>query len=606
MSNTVALPAADFVICGGGTAGLVLAARLSEAPSVSVAVIEAGGDHSHDINVLAPGLLTSLYGNPEYDWGYESVPQAYMNGTVIDYPRGKQLGGSSAINYLAWTHASPRNIDNWGYLGNENWSWAELEPYYRKSENFSMPNATVVSDLDLHWLKDSAHGKQGPVRNAYPHEWTLLDQAWPLTYDRLGLGMIMDERDGLALGGYDIQTNINLDNNTRSYAATAYLNPVRYRKNLKVYTNALVRKVNFDHGIGVQPVARSVDLEMNGTAHSIAANREIILSAGAIGSPQILELSGVGNKTLLSSLGIETVVENPGVGENFQDHWLMNVGFEVVSGIFTTDDLANETIYNASYTEYVANKTGPLSWVSLGGGFLSAQQILPNIELGHFLENISASVSSIQSNALQPDPQSALILRDIYEGHELAQHMNIVGGVNPLSENAAAPAQHGFTMQVCAEHLFSRGSTHVRSKNASVYPVIDPNIFSHPADLEILSKIALQAQNVIARSPPLSDHLQGNGTVLGPLYTNLTEANAGSIVRKEAESVSHPSGTCSMLPPNAGGVVDPRFRVYGTRGLRVVDASTFPLIPRGNLQSCVYAVAERAADFVKEEHGLPW
>ncbi|KAF2769255.1 alcohol oxidase [Teratosphaeria nubilosa] len=438
MSSTVALPAADFVICGGGTAGLVLAARLSEIPSVSAAVIEAGGDHSHDINVLAPGLLTSLYGNPEYDWGYESVPQAYMNGTVVDYPEGKQLGGSSAINYLAWTHASPRNIDNWGYLGNENWSWAELEPYYRKSEHFS-----------------SQTRRQGPVHNAYPHEWTPLDQAWPLTYDRLGLGMITDERDGLALGGYDVQRNINLHNNTKSYAATAYLNPVLYRKNLKIYTNALV----------------------------------IILSAGAIGS-----------------------------GENFQDHWLMNVGFEVVSRTFPTDDLANETIYNASYTEYVANRTGPLSWVSLGGGFL---------------ENISTSVRSTQSNASQPDLQSVLTLRD------------------PLRE-----------------HLFSRGNTHIQSSNASVYPLIHPNIFSHPTDLEILSIIILTGTNA--------------GRIV--MKACLTQAGAG------------PAQCCRETP--AASLM--RGSEYGTKRLRAIDASTFPLIPRGNLQGCAYVVAEQAADFVKE------
>lgn len=347
MPGAVALPSADFVICGGGeyslsrlyppppttstlltcgsgTAGLVLAARLSEIPTVNVAVIEAGGDHSHDINVLAPGLLTSLPGNPEYDWIYSSTPQQYMNGTVVSYPRGKQLGGSSAINYMAWTHASPRNIDNWGFLGNEGWSWAELEPYYTKSENFSVPNATVISDLDLHWLNDSVHGKTGPIHNAYPHEWTPLDEAYPRTYDNLGIGMKADERDGLALGGYDIQTNLNLDNNTRSYAATSYLNPIKYRRNLKVYINALVTKVNFETGDG-DPTTCSVNFMMNGTDYTINANDEVIVSGGAIGSPQILEISGIGDPELLASNQIDVVHENAYVGENFQDHLLLNL-----------------------------------------------------------------------------------------------------------------------------------------------------------------------------------------------------------------------------------------------------------------------------------------
>ena len=271
MSTAISLPAADYVICGGGTAGLVLAARLSEIPTVDVAVIEAGGDHSHDINILSPGLLTSLYGNPEYDWIYNSTPQVHMDGALISYPRGKQLGGSSAINYLAWTHASPRNIDNWGLLGNAGWAWDELEPYYRKSGNFSIPNATVVSALDLHWLNYSDHGQSGPIRNAYPHEWTPIDEAWPRTYDNLGIGMISDESDGLALGGYNIQTNLDLEGNTRSYAATAYLNPIRHRPNLKVYIHSLVTKINFDKS-GDEPAACGVTFEKDGKHFTIDAN----------------------------------------------------------------------------------------------------------------------------------------------------------------------------------------------------------------------------------------------------------------------------------------------------------------------------------------------
>lgn len=565
-----------------------------------MAVLEAGGDHSDDINVLAPGLLTSLYGDPTYDWIYSSVPQEHMNGTVISYPRGKQLGGSSAINYMAWTHASPRNIDNWGFLGNEGWSWAELEPYYTKSENFSVPNATVISDLDLHWLNYSAHGSSGPIRNAYPHEWTPLDEAWPLTFNNLGVGVITDERNGLALGGYNIQTNLNLDNNTRSYAATSYLNPVRYRKNLMVYTYALVTKVNFEDRNGTS-TASSVTFMINGTEYTVNANQEVILSGGAFGSPQMLENSGIGDAELLGRYNIDVIHDNSNVGENLQDHILLNLGFPVVPGVFTTDNLTDESVYNASFAEYVVNRTGPLSEVALGGGYLSAQQMTPNEQqLAEFLNNISIS---IQSNN---DSQSKLILEDLFDGQEISQLMNIVGSVNPLNENAAAPAgSHGFTIQVCLEHLLSRGSVHISSSNASVYPTIDPNWFSNPADSQMLSLMALYTQNVIARTPPLSDYLVGQGTILQSLYSNLTEANVDTIVRQEAQSVSHPCGTCAMLPQGNGGVVDERFSVYGVRNLRVVDASVFPLIPRGNLQTCVYAVAERAADFIKQDHGLP-
>lgn len=162
------------------------------------------------------------------------------------------------------------------------------------------------------------------IHNAYPHEWTPLDEAWPRTYDNLGIGMISDERDGLALGGYNIQTNLNLDNNTRSYSGTSYLNPIRYRPNLKVYTHALVTKVNFEE-IGGSQSACSVSFTMDQTDYSIAANQEVIVSGGSIGSPQILELSGIGDPALLKSHGISTVHGNSYVGENFQDHLLLNI-----------------------------------------------------------------------------------------------------------------------------------------------------------------------------------------------------------------------------------------------------------------------------------------
>lgn len=268
--------------------------------------------------------------------------------------------------------------------------------------------------------------------------------------------------------------------------------------------------------------------------------------------------------------------------------------------------MGNETIFDAALAQYKANHTGPLSEVSLGGGYLSAQQILPEQERLHaFLKNLSVSVDGNKTDQTVYDDQSKLILRDLYEGQEITQHMNIVGSVNPLNESALAPpGSHGFTMQVCAEHMFSRGSVHIQSANASVYPTINPNFFANPADAQMLSQIALHAQNVVAQTPPLSDYLVGGGTVLQSLYTNLTEANVDSIVRTESQSVAHPCGTCAMLPQEKGGVVDERFKVYGVQKLRVVDASIFPLIPRGNLQSCVYAVAERAADFIKQDHNL--
>ncbi|KAK6434324.1 hypothetical protein LTR95_009489 [Oleoguttula sp. CCFEE 5521] len=627
MSTAVAVGSYDYttksgfkVIVGGGTAGLVLASRLTEIPSISVAVLEAGQDRSTDLRVLAPGLLTSLYGNPDYDWIYTTVPQTHLNNRVIGHPRGKQLGGSSAINYLAWTHASRRNVDDWGRLGNEGWSWDVLEPYFAKVENFTAPAEAVVQDLDLEVLDLDLHGTHGPVANGFPREgqYTVLDEAWPRSYEGLGIGVKEDPTDGVALGGYTILTNADEGSNTRSYAANTYLKAATARKNLKIFTDALVAKIEFDTH-GRVPVATGVHFSINGTAHSIQANHEVILSAGSFGSPQILELSGIGSKQVLSTASVPPVHENPNVGENLQDHPYMPLGFEVNPGIPTLDDLANETIFNAAFDEYLADATGPLATVALGGALLSLAQILPNAtEYASLTSNLSKLNSKISHPGLAA--QYRLTLSNLLNPSEAAiQHMNTASGMNPELANdttqlffAPTPGNY-FTILGVLEHPFSRGTVHITSSDPAVHPEIDPHYLEHPADVAILSKIALHVQNALAVTPPLSDHLVGNGTVLQPVYRHLTEDNVESEIRRLMQSEYHPVGTCAMLPRRAGGVVDERFRVHGVRGLRVVDASVIPMLPRGNLQTLVYALAERAADFIradlaKPDHGKkrPW
>ncbi|KAK0314557.1 hypothetical protein LTR01_001380 [Friedmanniomyces endolithicus] len=607
MSSAIALPSADFVICGGGTAGLVLANRLSEIPTINVAVIEAGVDRSHDLNVLAPSLLTALYGNPNYDWIFQTTPQPHVNDRVIGHPRGKQLGGSSAINYLAYTHASRVNLDNLEILGNANWTWDALQPYYMKSENLTIPSTEVASALNTSWLEPAIHGMNGPIHNGFPSEYSVLDKAWPRAYDTLGIGVQSDPRDGLALGGYTILTNLNLENNTRSYAATAYLNPIKARPNLKVYTDALVTKINFDNMTDT-PEACSVDFSINGTAHTISAAHEVVLSAGTFGSPHILELSGIGDESLLSSHGVQCVAENANVGENLQDHVYMPLGFRVNPGIFTLDELVNETIFNAAYDQYVANGTGPLAQVALGGALLSTQQILPvKRDANQFLADINSLVRKGKAYSEVEKAQYKIILKDMKNEQEIAQHMNTASGMNPTFANdttklftAPSPGNF-FTILGVLEHPFSRDNVHLQSANASIYPIIDPHYLEHPADIKILAKIALHIQDSLAKAQPLSNLLQGNGTVLQPEYNLLTEDNVEDEIRRVLQSEYHPTGTCAMLPRDQGGVVDSRLRVYGVKGLRVVDASIVPLQPRANIQTFVYALAERAADFIKED-----
>lgn len=566
-------------------------------------------DRSEDVNVLAPGLLTALYGDPTYDWIYTTTPQSSANDRVIGHPRGKQLGGSSAINYLAYTHASQQNIDDWGSLGNDGWSWDEIEPYFLKSENLTVPSASTTEGLDLSYLDPSIHGQDGAILSGFPREKALyspLNEAWPRTYDTLGLGVTSDPKDGLALGGYTILTNMDHQASTRSYAATTYLKAASNRTNLRVFTNSLVNKIEFNSHNDT-PVATGVRFSINGTNHAVSAKREVILSAGSFGSPQILELSGIGSEKVLSAAGVEPVVCNENVGENLQDHAYMPLGFEVNPGIFTLDDLADESLFNAAFDEYLANSTGPLASVALGGALLSIDQIVGN-STAFAAFNASIQALDFATNETGLQEQYRIIKQNLLNPKEAAaQHMNTASGMNPEFANdttklfAAPTTGNYFTILGVLEHPFSRGTVHINSSNATDYPIIDPNYLSHPADIKILSQIALHIQDTLARTPPLSDLLVGNGTVLQPAYSHLTPENVEDEIRRLMQSEYHPIGSCSMLPREHGGVVDSRLKVYGVQGLRVVDASVFPLLPRANMQTLVYAVAERAADWIKEE-----
>ncbi|GKT42709.1 dehydrogenase citC [Colletotrichum spaethianum] len=583
----------DYIIVGGGTAGLTVAARLTEDPRVTVLVLEAGADRSEDLNVLAPGLFPAMYGNPDYDWDYKTVPQAAANNKVVAHIRGKQLGGSSAMNFMFWTHPSRRDIDNWGKLGNKGWSWDALAPYFRKSEAYVAPSAQQTSDLLLDYVDPRVHGTSGPIGNEFPKLYSPFLRAWPRTIEKLGLGVKGDPRDGKALGGY--VNLLNIKNGTRSYAANAYLEPARQRANLRVLTDAHVSRIilkknkNNVQATGVTWTQGSEKIEAT-------ASKEVILAAGSIASPQLLEVSGIGSKILLEKHGIQVFVDNPNVGENLQDHIYVPLGFAVKSGLPTNEDYANETYFQEQLNLYLQTKTGRLSSAGASSALLSLKQIASTLELAS---------PSLKSNLPGLAEQYRLVLQDL-KSEAVTQELTIEGGISPQFSSDttklfnAGSSGNFLSILGVLEHPLSRGSIHIQSADASIYPEIDPRYLSNPLDLQLLKTIAIHLQT-IAQTKPLSDLLQGEGAVFQPGYHMLTAENVEDWVRSSMQSEYHPCGTCAMLPKSKGGVVDERFRAYGVNNLRVVDASVFPLIPRANIQSLVYAVAERAADFIKQD-----
>ncbi|KAI4154920.1 MAG: hypothetical protein L6R39_001317 [Caloplaca ligustica] len=333
----------DYLIAGGGTAGLTLAARLTEDPTITVGVIEAGVDRSDDPKVLTPGLATSMWEDPDYDWIFKTLPQT--NGRVVAHPRGKLLGGSSGINLNLWTHASQQDIDDWGLLGNDGWSWSDLLPYYKLSENYLSPTADEARDEHIDFVDPACHGEGGPVQNKFPPFYSEFYDSWSPTFANLNLSVPDDPKCGLGLGGAATLVTFN-ETNARSYAGNTYYALSSCRTNLKVLTNALVTKINFrsEKDDAGNLVATGLSFTSGGEAYTANASTEVLITAGTFQSPQLLELSGIGSPSILGQNNIPVLYANPAVGENLQDHLLVPLSFTAAPGEATQEAFRNLTL----------------------------------------------------------------------------------------------------------------------------------------------------------------------------------------------------------------------------------------------------------------------
>lgn len=538
------------------------------------------------------------------------IYQVHGHNRVISHPRGKLLGGSSGINICFWTHASQKDINNWGELGNDGWSWDSIFPYFAKSETYSPPPAAETKEYDINYIDPSLHGTHGPVKDSFPPYYGDLEKAWAPTYKNLGITLNGDPKNGLALGPYDNLLALDPKDATRSFAATAYYRPNAHRPNLKVLTNALVNKVIFAPQKGHEPlVATGLCFTSQGKKYVASAKREVIVSAGTFQSPHLLELSGIGNKRLLKSHGIPVLKDNPNVGENLQDHILIPLGLKAAPGEATAEALRNPLVAEAVLETFNVNHTGPLSTYG-PSAFLSYAQILSSFKETPHSQNRLAKTPLGGFKVPGLHKQHQLVLDKLLDPREAtAQELYLAGGISPQnSANSATlfavdPATNPdnyITFFGVLEHPFSRGTVHLTSPNPSTYPSINPNYLSHPYDILISSAITLHLQT-LAQTSPLADKLAAAGTAYQPGYRRLTQGTVADHIRSSFITEYHPIGTCSMMPEREGGVVDARLKVYGTRNLRVVDASVFPLMVRGNLQTLVYAVAERAAEWILED-----
>ena len=515
-----------------------------------------------------------------------------LDGRNLRHPQGKVLGGSSAINAEVFIAPSKADIDAWGSFGNHGWSWDDLLPYYRKFHTLTVPSEDTCNHLGINWVEDHVAGTDGPIQASFAGVvQDPISKAWVDTFTKLGRQVKRDPFSGEALGGYSSPITVDPSSKIRSYAANTYFAAASARQNLHVVTGALVVKILLEPGTDLV-VARGVEVDIAGEKQTVTARKEVILAAGVFQTPKLLELSGIGNNYLLQSHGIDTVIDNPNVGENLQDHLMTGISFEAKDGIFTGDGLMRQEPeqVQAAMQMYTTARAGPLCAGGIGSYAIMSAADLASQSARDEL----AALLSRDNHSTQAENGQTHFLRSILRNPKEATGALFMfpAQVNlhndPKSKTFVQNFLPGNFISIGAAllHPFSRGSVPLPSS----------------LHLQTISTIA-NTQPFVSLLKPTDSKAQRNHPSAYSACDTLD--NAKAYVKATAISNNHPSSTCAMLPRDKGGVVDDQLRVYGTRGLRVIDASVMPTIPRANTQATVYAVAERAADLIKGDHRHP-
>lgn len=522
----------DYIIIGAGSAGCVLAHRLSEDPNVKVLLLEAGPTDWHPF-IHMPAGLAKLVGQKGVNWDYNTVAEAQLNHRTLWWPRGKVLGGSSSINAMCYIRGVASDYDDWAAAGAEGWQWDNVLPYFRKSETNQRGG-------------DALHGGEGPLAVSDLRYTNPLSQVFIDAAHQHGLPVNGDfngpQQHGV--GFYQVTQR----DGARCSSAAAYLRPIKQRANLTIHTGALVSRITFD---GRR--ASGVTYSMRGKAYHQPASREIIVSGGAINSPQVLMLSGIGPADDLRKLGIDVVQDTPNVGANLQDHLDICTLFHSTQRV-TYDRVGDLEI---AYKYFLRGRSGPgTSNIAEAGGFARSP--------------------------LAPDA------RDDIQFHFVPAMLDDHGRRRLKGD--------GYTLHACFLRPHSRGRVSLASNRAADKARIEANYLSDAEgfDMKMMIECAKISREILAQKA--FDAYRG--APIFPNRTDLSDAELVEFVRAKAETVYHPVGTCRM-GSDAEAVVDPQLRVNGVEGLRVVDASVMPNLIGGNTNAPTIMIAERAADLMR-------
>ncbi|HZV17251.1 MAG TPA: GMC family oxidoreductase N-terminal domain-containing protein [Sphingobium sp.] len=527
----------DYVVIGAGSSGAALAARLSELESVTVAVLEAGGNDTHPFIHIPAGVAAAI-GTRSINWRFETVPQPGMAGRRIGVPRGKVIGGSGQINGMVYFRGHPTDFDTWADMGAKGWSYREVLPYFTRNEHNEDYPASVF------------HGKGGPVnvklvRNPNQLNYDYMDALASLQFPRC------DDFNGPNSEGYGFRQGLIRDGRRES-TARSMLHPAEKRRNLTVLTQAQAARINLEG-------KRATGVTLT-DGRVITARAEVVLCAGAVQSPQVLMASGIGPAAHLRGLGIEVLHDLPGVGGNYHDHVACPVHME--TDVATSYGISLKALPRGLWNvlQYLYNRTGPLAG------------------------NVFESVAFLRTDPSLSKPDVQFVFQP----------------AKRLTTKLPLPVGHGYAISPVALYPKSRGTLRLASADVREAPLIDPQLLAVEEDIEPLVRAVKIARRAFA-APSFAKY---HGTEVAPGPAVQSDEDIKAFIRQNGYTVHHPCGTCKM-GVDKDAVVDPDLKVHGIEGLRVADASVFPMLIGGNTNAPAVMVGERAADKLLGRAPLP-